>query len=65
MCSSSGNKYNNERSTSIFSKLFKCKHRHVVFTIPDELRVYFRQDRKRFNLLFNASPILADLICPT
>lgn len=48
MCSSCGNKYNKQRSTSIFSKLFKCKHRHVVFTIPDELRVYFRQDRKRF-----------------
>ena len=57
MCSSCGNKYNKQRSTSIFSKLFKCKHRHVVFTIPDELRVYFRQDRKRFNLLFKASSI--------
>lgn len=57
MCSSCGNKYNKQRSTSIFSKLFKCKHRHVVFTIPDELRVYFRQDRKRFNLLFKAASI--------
>ena len=57
MCSSCGNKYNKQRSTSIFSKLFKCKHRHVVFTIPDELRCYFRQDRKRFNLLFKASSI--------
>lgn len=57
MCSSCGNKYNKQRETSIFSKLFKCKHRHVVFTIPDELRVYFRQDRKRFNFLFNAASI--------
>ena len=56
-CPSCGNKYNKQRSTSIFSKLFKCKHRHVVFTIPDELRCYFRQDRKRFNLLFKASSI--------
>ena len=55
MCSSCGNKYNKQRETSIFSKLFKCKHRHVVFTIPDELRLYFRQDRKRFNYLFKAS----------
>lgn len=57
MCSSCGNKYNKQRETSIFSKLFKCKHRHVVFTIPDELRVYFRQDRKRFNYLFKAASI--------
>ncbi len=57
MCSSCGNKYNKQRETSIFSKLFKCKHRHIVFTIPDELRVYFRQDRKRFNYLFKAVSI--------
>ena len=57
MCSSCGNKYNKQRETSVFSKLFKCKHRHVVFTIPDELRVYFRQDRKRFNYLFKATSI--------
>lgn len=55
MCSSCGNKYNNERSTSIFSKLFKFRHRHVVWTIPKELRNYFREDRKRLNLLFKAS----------
>lgn len=57
MCSSCGNKYNKQRSTSIFSKLFKCKHRHVVFTIPEDLRIYFRQNRKRFNYLFKASSI--------
>ena len=57
MCSSCGNKYNNERSTSIFSKLFKFKHRHGVWTIPEELRNYFREDRKRLNLLFKASQL--------
>lgn len=57
MCSSCGNKYNKQRETSIFSKLFKYKHRHVVFTIPDELRIYFRQDRKRLNYLFHAASI--------
>ena len=57
ICSSCGNKYNEERSTSIFLKLFKYKHRHVVFTIPEELRVYFRQDRKRLNYLFDAAAI--------
>lgn len=40
-CSSCGNKYNEDRAISIFSKLFKWKHRHVVFTIPEELRPFF------------------------
>ena len=57
MCSSCGNKYNNQRQTSIFSKLFKFKHRHVVWTIPEDLRRYFREDRKRLNLIFKASQI--------
>ena len=57
MCSSCGNKYNKQRETSIFSKLFKYKHRHVVFTIPDKLRIYFRQDRKRLNYLFKSASI--------
>lgn len=60
LCSSCGNKYNKERQTSIFSKLFKFKHRHVVWTIPEELRKYFRQDRKRLNLLFKASQIVIE-----
>jgi len=54
-CSSCGNKYNEQRSVSIFSKLFRAKHRHVVFTIPEELRNYFREDRNRLKLLFKAS----------
>ena len=57
MCSSCGNKYNNERSTSIFSKLFKFKHHHVVWTILEELRNYFREDRKRLNLLFKKTQL--------
>ena len=57
MCSSCGNKYNVQRATSIFSKLFKYKHRHVVFTIPEDLRIYFRKDRKRLNYLFKVASI--------
>ena len=30
-------------------------HRHIVFTIPEELRNWFRQDRTRLNLLFVAA----------
>ena len=57
MCSSCGNKYNVQRATSIFSKLFKYKHIHVAFTIPEDLRIYFRKDRKRLNYLFKAASI--------
>ncbi|MGN0973250.1 MAG: transposase [Bacilli bacterium] len=57
MCSSCGNKYNKQRETSIFSKLIKCNHRHVVFTIPKELRIFFLKDRKRLNYLFKAASI--------
>lgn len=57
MCSSCGNKYNKQRETSILLKIFKYKHRHVVFTIPEELRSFFRMDRKRLNYLFEASSI--------
>ena len=60
ICSSCGNKYNNERQTFIFSKLFKFKHRHIVWTIPEELRKYFREDRKRLSLLFKASQIVIE-----
>lgn len=56
-CSSCGNKYNEDRATSIFSKLFRWNHRHVVFTTPEQLRPFFRNDRSLFQLLFDASAI--------
>ena len=57
MCSSCGNKYIKQRESSIFSKLIKCNHRHVVFNIPKELRIFFLKDRKRLNYLFKAVSI--------
>lgn len=56
-CSSCGNKYNEDRAISIFSKLFRYNHRHLVFTIPEELRSFFRNDRTLLQLLFDASSI--------
>ena len=56
-CSSCGNKYNEERTISIYSKLFKHPHRHVVWTIPKELRRFFREDRSRLNYIFEAASI--------
>jgi len=53
-CPSCGNKYNHLRSFHMSCKLVSCVHRHCVFTIPEELRIYFRQDRTLLNLLFSS-----------
>lgn len=53
-CPSCGNKYNEERATSIKKVLFNHSHRHAVFTIPEDLRRFFREDRIRLNILFKA-----------
>ncbi len=54
-CNSCGAKYTQDRASSISSKLINCKHRHIVFTIPEELRIFFRKDRDLLNLLFKAA----------
>jgi len=36
------------------TKLINVKHRHLVFTIPDFLWDFFREDRNRLNLMFHA-----------
>lgn len=51
-CPSCGNKYNHVRSLHMASKLISCVHRHCVFTIPQELRLYFLKDRSLLNCLF-------------
>ena len=53
-CPSCGNKYNQLRSFHMSCKLVSCVHRHCVFTIPEELRIYFLQDRSLLNLLFSS-----------
>lgn len=53
-CPSCGNKYNQMRSLYMSSKLIACTHRHCVFTIPEELRHFFLEDRNLLNLLFQS-----------
>ena len=53
-CPSCGNKYNQLRSFHMSCKLVSCVHRHCVFTIPQELRLYFLKDRHLLNLLFSS-----------
>ena len=54
-CNTCAIKYQMDRALEITSKLIKCEHRHIVFTIPEQLRIYFRKDHKLLNLLFSAT----------
>jgi len=54
-CNTCGAKYSKDRALSMASKLLDCPHRHVVFTIPEELRKYFAHDRTLLNILFTAA----------
>lgn len=47
-------KYSQERSTRMAFKLVNCTHRHCVFTIDEELRHFFLEDRSLLNCLFRA-----------
>ena len=53
-CPTCGNKYNLQRSFHMSCKLISCVHRHCVFTIPEELRIYFLKDRSLLNCLFSS-----------
>lgn len=53
-CPTCGNKYSMERSTSMSFKLIHVLHRHCVFTIAEELRPFFLQDRSLLACLFSA-----------
>ena len=54
-CNSCGHVYVKNRALKLSSKLINCNHRHLVFTIPKELRIFFRKDRSLIHLLFKAS----------
>ena len=54
-CNACGVKYAKQLAAKATSFCLDCPHRHIVFTIPEELRNWFRQNRTRLNLLFVAS----------
>ena len=53
-CPTCGNKYSMERTTSMSFKLVNVHHRHCVFTINENLRDFFLQDRTLLNCLFHS-----------
>ena len=50
-CTSCGKIYVDNWVESMLSKLIKTKHRHMVFTIPEELREVFQRERYLLGLL--------------
>ena len=53
-CPSCGNMYNQKRAFRMSCKLVSCNHRHCVFTIPEELRIFFLKDHFLLNCLFHS-----------
>ena len=54
-CPTCGNKYSMERSTSMSFKLVNVTHRHCVFTIDENLREFFLNDRSLLDCLFHSA----------
>jgi hypothetical protein len=54
-CTSCGIKYQKILAVKAESMCVDTPHRHIVFTIPENYRVFFRKDRTALNLLFVAA----------
>ena len=54
-CNTCGHSYQANRADAIARKLINCTHRHIVFTIAQELRPYFLKDRSLLHVLFRSS----------
>ena len=51
-CTKCGSKSSQRRAAYVSSMAFKSKHRHIVFTIPAQLRFYFIKNRSLLDGLF-------------
>ena len=54
-CTSCGVKYQKKLAAEAETLCVDTPHRHIVFTIPENYRPYFRRDRSALNLLFVAA----------
>lgn len=50
-CTSCGKVYTDKWVENMLGNLINVKHRHIVFTIPEELRKFFGADRQRLKIL--------------
>ena len=51
LCTHCGKRYTDNWANAVARKTFDVKHRHVVFTIPQELRSFFHEDRSLLKVL--------------
>lgn len=51
-CSKCGAKSSQKRAAYVSAMAFRSKHRHIVFTIPAQLRVFFIRNRALLDGLF-------------
>lgn len=51
LCSSCGKKRTDDWVLKFSNKISTAQHRHMVFTIPKELRIYFAENRKLLSIL--------------
>jgi len=54
-CTSCGVKYQKKLAVQAECMCVDTPHRHIVFTIPEEYRLFFRKDRTALNFLFVAA----------
>ena len=57
-CPTCGNLYAMQRATSMSFKLVNVPHRHCVFTIDEQLRAFFLNDRSLLDCLFHTVNIV-------
>jgi hypothetical protein len=53
-CPTCGTHYAQKRANAMANQLIAVRHRHCVFTIPEELRHFFKDDRSLLDCLFTA-----------
>lgn len=54
-CPSCGVRYAKERAANVSSHTLDVDHRHIVFTIDERLRIWFKQYRYMLNFLFDSA----------
>lgn len=62
-CTSCGKIYTDNWIDNMLGNLINVKHRHIVFTIPEELRKFFGIDRQRLRYYRNAQLELLRVGC--
>lgn len=63
VCTHCGKKFTDKWANNVARRTFNVKHRHVVLTIPEELRIFFYEDRSLLKVLVDcAINTLADVV---